>query len=254
MKIRTTGALAVLAFATLLALVFVFARSAAVEAVYPVEKAKVAFSRKFVSRVRGLFKAAEANAENARLRREAALLTLMRADVVRADEENARLRRALGYAQSVRGEWFAAEVLSSGGGAAGARRTIRIGKGSLDGVLDGAVVVSPEGLVGRVSSVTPHTAEVSLLSDIGVKVSCEIETGRRAKVRGILVGGSEDLLEFRVFDGEDVNVPPRSRVTTTGLGGVFPAGLQVGSYLGGGKVQPSVDFSALEDVFIRRAK
>ena len=253
MKVRTTGALAVLAFATLLALVFVFVRSAAVEAVYPVEKARLIFSRGFVSRLRGLFRAAEANAENARLRREAALLTLLRADVVRVDEENARLRRALGYVKSVRGEWFAAEVLSSGGGAAGALRTIRIGKGTLDGVRDGAVVVSPDGLVGRVSSVSLHTAEVSLVSDMGVKVSCEIETGGRAKVRGMIVGGSEDLLEFRFFDGDDADVPPRSRVTTTGLGGVFPPGLAVGSYLGGGKVQPAVDFSALEDVFIRRA-
>ena len=253
MKVRTTGALAVLAVATLLALVFVFVRPAAVEAVYPVERARLIFSRGFVSRLRGLLKAAEANAENVRLRRETALLTLLRADVVRVDEENARLRRALGYAKSVRGEWFAAEVFSSGGGAAGARRTIRIGKGTLDGVRDGAVVVSPDGLVGRVSSVSPHTAEVSLVSDMGVKVSCEIETGGRAKVRGMIVGGSEDLLEFRFFDGDDADVPPRSRVTTTGLGGVFPPGLAVGSYLGGGKVQPAVDFSALEDVFIRRA-
>lgn len=254
MKWRTTGAFAVLAVATLLALVFVFVRSAAVEAVYPLERAKQIVSRRILSRLRGMCSAAEANAENARLRREVSLLALMRSDMVKTDEENARLRRVLGYEQRARGEWFAAEVLSSGVGATGARRLIRIGKGSLDGVLEGAVAVSPDGVVGRVTAVSPHTAEVSLVSDIGVKVSCEIETVGGKKARGMVVGGSEDFLEFRFFDGDDEGVPPRSRVMTTGLGGVFPAGLAVGFYVGGGKVQPAVDLSALEDVFIRRAK
>ena len=51
-------------------------------------------------------------------------------------------------------------------------------------------------------------------------------------------------------DAEDV--PPRSRVMTSGLGGVFPRGLEVGTYVSEGEVLPSVDFTTLEDVFIRR--
>jgi rod shape-determining protein MreC len=51
---------------------------------------------------------------------------------------------------------------------------------------------------------------------------------------------------------------------TSGLGGVFPKGLVVGTLLDvrkddnglacEGEVQPAVDFSTLEDVFIRRGK
>ena len=40
----------------------------------------------------------------------------------------------------------------------------------------------------------------------------------------------------------------------SGAGGVFPRGVEVGVWLGGGLVQPSVPLSSVEDVFIRRAQ
>ena len=55
---------------------------------------------------------------------------------------------------------------------------------------------------------------------------------------------------------------PRARVVTSGLGGVFPKGLEIGTLLDvrtderglvrEGEVLPSVDYLSLEDVFIRR--
>ena len=61
-------------------------------------------------------------------------------------------------------------------------------------------------------------------------------------------------------------IAPRAKVCTSGLGGVFPAGIAVGTFAGGadsprrpglaceraGKVLPAVDYQTLEDVFIRR--
>ena len=253
MKPRTTGALAVLALAAVLTLALVAIGSVGVEAVYPVERAKQLFSRFVWSRVAGVFRAAEANAENVRLRREVATLSLVRTELDRLDSENARLRAALEYRDRQKGSWLAAGVLSEGGGAAGRRRTIRVDKGSRDGVVKNAVVVIPEGLVGKVEAVSPNTAEIVLVSDAGVKVACNVETGGGAKVRGVVSGGADDVLSLRL--AEDVAEPlPRSRVVTSGAGGVFPSGIEVGSYVGGGAVSPSVDFSSLEDVFIRRER
>ena len=59
-------------------------------------------------------------------------------------------------------------------------------------------------------------------------------------------------------------LPPRARIITSGLGGVFPRGLLVGFLIDGargdetnleqeGDVEPAVDFLSLENVFIRRA-
>ena len=253
MKPRTTGALAVLALAAVLTLALVAVGFVGVEAVYPVERAKQLFSRSVWSRVTGVFRAAEANAENVRLRREVATLSLVRTELDRLESENARLRGALEYRERQKGSWLAAGVLSEGGGAAGRRRTIRVDKGSRDGVAKNAVVVVPEGLVGKVEAVSPNTAEIVLVSDAGVKVACDVETGGGAKARGVVSGGADDVLSLRLAEGGS-EPSPRSRVVTSGAGGVFPAGIEVGSYIGGGAVSPSVDFSSLEDVFIRRER
>ena len=263
MKARTTGTYLILALAAIGTVVLLASRVVAVEAVYPVENASRTFRARVWTRVVGLFRGSAAQAENARLRREVASLALLRGDMERLESENARLRRALGYVGRRPGDWVAAEVLSSGGAAAGSPNVVRVDKGSLAGVREGAVVVAAEGLVGRVTAVTPHTSEVTLGSDRGVKVSCEVETGSGRRICGILSGGSDELLVLRHLTDAG-EVPPRARVLTSGRGGVFPKGLEVGTLLDvhtdaeglarEGEVQPNVDFSALEDVFIRRGE
>ena len=263
MKARTTGTYAILMLAAALTLVLAVSRSACREAVYPVERAKRLFDTHVVSRAAGMFRGAAAAAENVRLRREVASLSVLRGDVERLEAENDRLRRALGYAERCRGEWLAAGVLSAGGAAAGAPNVFRVDKGSLAGVREGAVVIAPDGLVGRVTAVSPHSADVTRITDRSIKVSCVVETGASGGVTGILAGGGDDLLVLRHLTGE-ADPPPRSRVVTSGLGGVFPKGIVVGMLLGiradaegltrEGDVQPGVDFAELEDVFIRRGK
>lgn len=262
MKKKTTGRIAVAALAAIAVVFFIF-RSAAVEAVYPVERANSVWARRVWTRVKGFFNGAEAAAENVRLRREVASLTLLRGDIERLEAENARLRKTLDYAAREPGVWIAAAVLSKGGGAAGAGRTLRVDKGSLAGVRTGAVVTVPDGLVGKVVETTPHTARIALLPDRSVRVACEIELAGGGRVRGILCGGTEDLLVLKHLTNAD-HLAPRSRVVTSGLGGVFPKGLEIGTLLDvrrdekglarEGEVLPSVDFSTLEDVFIRRGK
>lgn len=253
--------IAVAAFATL---GVVLSRAISVEAVYPVERAGQFVSRSVLPRIVGLFAGSSARAENVRLRREVASLSLARQDSERLEIENARLRRALGYVSKLSGEWVSAGVLSRGGGAAGCGKTIRVDKGTLDGIRVDSVVVVPDGLVGLVTAVTPHTAEVTLVTDPDVKVACEIETGETIPPRGILSGGTEDVLVLGHLT-KMKQVAPRVRVLTSGLGGIYPRGLEVGVWLSddrrddpqqicGGFVQPSVDFDALEDVFIRREK
>ena len=216
------------------------------EAVYPIERLK--------SLVRGSVQ----DSEIARLRREVAKHAMFREECLRLRAENAALRESLDYKARATGVWEPAEVLSSGGGAAAVCETIRVGRGSLSGVRKGAAVAVPKGLVGRVARVSPHTAEVALLTDPSVRVSCRIETGERGMAHGILMGGDSDrLLLGHLSDAEALR--PQAKVVTSGLGGVFPKGIEIGTLLlvtNGvrgieGEVLPSVDYSALEDVFIR---
>ena len=226
----------------------VFRHSVAGEVVYPVERL-----------MRFLANASDSS-EIVRLRREVAGLSLVRGDLERLRIENARLRRALDYQARQPGMWLAAGVLSSGGGASATHRSIRVDKGTLDGVREGAVAVVPEGLVGRVSAVSPHTAEIALLTDPSVKVSCEIVADATCRVHGILSGGGTDRLLLRYLDCDAESLRPQARIVTSGLGGLFPPGFDVGTLLRAtdgargveGEVLPCVDYSMLEDVFIRR--
>lgn len=254
MKKSPTSAWASVALGIVLVLALLSSRAVAVEAAYPVERAKQTFVRQVWTRVKGFFQGAAAAEENERLKRELASLALVRTDLDRLEAENARLRHALGYSERHAESWMAAGVLSTRGGAVSAHKTLRVDKGSLAGVKVGAVVSVPSGLVGRVTAVTLHTAEVMLLTDSRIKVACQIETGEPDPPRGILSGanGEEHLLLQHLVRAN--GVPPRSRVVTSGLGGVFPRGLEVGTYLFEGKVLPSVDYDSLEDVFIRREK
>jgi len=259
-KNKTIGTLTVIALAAVLACFLVVFRSASVEATYPVSRAARAFSTQVWSRVVGLFRRAEAQVENRRLRRELAACKLDDAYIRRLETENARLRRMLGYAERSPEIWIPAGVLARGGGAAGNMHMLRVDRGSLAGIRIGAAVVSEEGVVGRVTAVTPHTAEIMTLPSVSIKVSCRVETDRKPAPLGILEGGSDSLLVLRRLRQADL--PVKARVVTSGLGGVFPKGLLVGTLApGSGDTQgisddrhvlPAVDFASVEDVFIRR--
>ena len=174
--------------------------------------------------------------------------------------------------------WIPAPVLSRSG-TVGVSGIMRLGKGSLAGVKAGAPVAAPEGLVGRVLAVTPHTCDVRLIIDPSMRVSCEIEPPDPSDgpIYGILYGGGAacvaaeadasilyvvNPLRMRHMQRR-LDLPPRSKIITSGLGGIFPRGLVVGFLLDGqhidetrlereGDVVAAVDFPALENVFIRR--
>ncbi|MBR3957691.1 MAG: rod shape-determining protein MreC, partial [Kiritimatiellae bacterium] len=187
MKARTTGAYVLIALGAVATAVVVFSRGTALEAIFPAERASRSFSDKVWSRVKGACHGASASAENVALRREVAALALARDDAARLEAENARLRRVLEYRGQNPETWLVAEVLAAGG-ALGPRRTMRVGKGSLAGVCEGAVVVVPEGLVGRVESVTPHTSEIRLVTDPSIGVGCEVALPGGGTLRGTLAG------------------------------------------------------------------
>lgn len=240
-------------------MVFVAFRSAAAEAAYPVERAKRTFVDKVWSRLKGMHRAAETAAENVRLKREVASLAMAMDDCSRLEEENARLRAALGYATSSRSRWMVAGVISLGGGAGSARSTLRLDKGTLAGVKKGMIACVPEGLLGRVVKATPHTAEVLLLCDRSIMVSCAVEDANGRVCNGILSGGTADALVMRHFTARS-EIPVGSKVFTSGLGGVFPGRLAVGTVVRVDKdanghtkaalVRPAVDFRSVEDAFV----
>ena len=129
MRFRTTGTYAVLVIAGAMTLALVCCRSAAVESVYPAARLRDGFRRHVWSRVAGAWNGAASAAENVRLRREIAELSMLPGELERLERENARLRASLGYAERQPGAWLAAPVLSRSLGAYASEHEILVGRG-----------------------------------------------------------------------------------------------------------------------------
>jgi rod shape-determining protein MreC len=116
-----------------------------------------------------------------------------------------------------------------------------IRKGRNFGIPVGAPVVFSGGVVGRVSEVYAYTAVVELISSPGVRLAAVIEGDTRPmSFQGGInptFGPARGVIEFVPLDVFATPDAPK-RLVTSGLGGVFPPGLSLGSVV---KVEPSTD-------------
>lgn len=191
------------------------------------------------------------------LRAQADELLHVSARLAEVEGENARLRDLIGLRERLAGEMVAARVI--GRDATGVARTLAIDRGTAAGILEGAAVVAPAGVVGHVFAVGRTAARVLLVTDHNSGVDGLIQRTRATGiVKGRLDAGCG--LEY-VKRTEDLQVG--DLVVTSGLDGVFPKGLPIGRVTvvdkrGQGLFQdaivtPHVDFERLEEVLVARA-
>ncbi len=135
---------------------------------------------------------------------------------------NRRLKRLLALQRRLPTWAVAAEV--TGRDASVWFESLTLDKGETDGLQAGMPVLAPEGVVGVISSTSPHAARVLLLSDPNSGIDVLVQ---RTRVRGIVSGLLEKgaVLKY-VKRGEDVQVG--DRIVTSGLDGIFPKGMTVG--------------------------
>ena len=164
-----------------------------------------------------------------------------------------RLSGVLQLAESIPFESVVAEVI--GVDATSWFRTLTVNRGLDRGVDLNAPVVGPGGLVGRVTAVGPHVAQVKLLSDRDCSVGSLLV---RTRTRGIVSGKGGAELELKyVSNLEDVAVG--DLVVTSGIDGIYPKGIAIGrvtSVKNGPRlfkviaVEPAASLNRLEEVFI----
>ena len=103
-----------------------------------------------------------------------------------------------------------------------------VNRGSLDGVKLNMAVVTDGGLVGRVTAVSPLTAQVDLITRDKSGLGAVIGQIGESNALGVVSGTSKkDLLEMKYVPG-NVDVQVGQSVFTTGQDGIFPPGLKVG--------------------------
>lgn len=136
--------------------------------------------------------------------------------------ENAQLRSLLGASQHLPVKSIVAEILYDAKDPY--TRKIIIDRGAKEGVVLGQAVVDEQGVLGQVTRVLPLVSEVTLLTDKDQLIPVMVErTGLRAVVHG---RGQSNILDVR-FVGLDADIVNGDFLVTSGIDGVYPAGLRV---------------------------
>lgn len=135
---------------------------------------------------------------------------------------------------------------------------IIINVGENDGIKENMTVISDKGLVGHVISATKSTAKVQTIIDVSSSISCTIKTSRDTIVAK---GTLEDGISLKAtYIPTDANLLEGDMIETSGLGGIYPKGILVGSikqvtntknitdrYA---SIETSVNFDKLETVLV----
>ena len=195
---------------------------------------------------------------NEALRRQNQELRLQATQAVETARENARLRQLFGWQEKTPWKLKLAHVI--GRDPANWWRAVQIDRGSRDNLRENLPVLTPDGLIGRVSAVGLTSARVVLLGDANCKVPAVV-LGDAAEA-GIITSAG-------LFDGSFVNLTylasrahlkPGQSVVTSGLGEIYPKGIPIGTVAdvrliesglyAEAQVKLAANLNALEEVWV----
>jgi rod shape-determining protein MreC len=161
--------------------------------------------------------------ENDRLQRRIIELEAEKNRLLEAEAINRQLQALLDFRPQLPPGSITAAIIANS--ASSWFQSCLLDKGSANGVNKGMAVVTPLGIVGQVVSVTTHSAKVLLITDPNSGVDVLVQ---RTRARGIISGSLENgpILKY-VKRSEDIQVG--DRLVTSGMDGVFPKGLIVGT-------------------------
>jgi rod shape-determining protein MreC len=166
-----------------------------------------------------------------------------------------RLQKLLDFKQQYVSGTVAAQVIGTSG--SDRSRVVYIDKGSADGLRSEQAVITPDGIVGKLRDVFPHTAQVLLISDPSSGAGVILASTR---IRGILRGGTSGGVQINNLTA-DSRIKPGEQVITSGGDLVFPRGIPVGTIekiepdpqhqpYTAITIKPAADLSELEEVLV----
>ena len=170
-------------------------------------------------------------------------------------KENVRLNHLLAFTERVPFRTLGARVI--GRDASNWYQSLQIDRGSADGLRPDLAVLNADGLIGKITTVTRAEARVLLLTDPTCKASALLQTSREP---GIVAGTDKAGLQM-TYVSRAATIHPNEPVLSSGLGGVFPKGILIGTVITGRldpqtglyqtlELKPAVDYRRLEEVVV----
>lgn len=110
---------------------------------------------------------------------------------------------------------------------------VTINRGEQDGVKPDMAVITADGMVGKIKSTNQFTSTVQLLTgfDQFNRISAKISRKKGKNINGMIeeFDSETNSLLFRVIEESDKNIKKGDVVLSSGMGGIFPAGLTIGT-------------------------
>ncbi len=139
--------------------------------------------------------------------------------------------------------------------------TMIIDKGTKDGMQPNMAVITPEGYIGRIQSVSNFSSQVELVTDIerGNHIGGIVQG--KEHIYGVVEGyvPKNNLLIMRKIPMQE-DIQPKHLIITSGLGGTIPRGLVLGEVVSvelddlnltkNAYIKPSANLNRLEKVFV----
>ncbi len=165
-------------------------------------------------------------AENEQLKEENSSLEKQLRELENIKSENETLKEYLDLTEKY-GEYKTIPAYIINKDISNYAKTIVINIGSNDGVEENMTVIGDEGLVGHVISVTESTAKVQTIIDTSSSVSASMSTTKEAIVcKGTL---EEKSALKAMYIPTESNIIQGDSIETSGLGGIYPKGIHVGT-------------------------
>ena len=173
--------------------------------------------------------------------------------------ENTRLRKLLGFREAHKNlQLVAGPVISRDYGTW--TNTMIIGVGENEGIKENMAVITPDGVVGFISDVFPSSARVQLLTDPRTSIGAIVQRAE-SRVASVVRGNGNMPTEPQFVNiAKDADILEGDNLVTSGFGTIYPKGLYVGKivsvhsddsdFVKYAVIQPGVDFSKLEEVFV----
>ena len=157
------------------------------------------------------------------LERQNAELTAQVAELSEAEATAERLQDLLDLRSTYNLQSTAARIIGASGDAWS--QTVTIDKGSADGLTINMPVCNSAGVIGQIIDVSLNSATVRLSTDENSGISAMLQETR---AQGMLQGQPDGSLRLE-YVSTDVDVREGDLVITSGLGGVYPKGLLLGT-------------------------
>ncbi|MBQ7278977.1 MAG: rod shape-determining protein MreC [Clostridia bacterium] len=206
-----------------------------------------------------VFFPSQVQAENERLKKTVAAYERRLILYEAMEQENARLTELLDYTSANDRFYFLAAPVT-------AKNlnpyvdTLTIGAGSRNGVKEQMAVVNGQGIVGRVIEVGATYSKVRTMQNEDMRISVMVERTRDEGMLGGLVLSGDTVVGLKLYYlPKDADIQVGDTIVTSGLGGIFPKGLDVGKVFElaaedngvyDACVKSEVDFAHLEEVLV----